>query len=230
LPGKQTKKFLTRRIGFISAAATLLVVMVAWVAVRAVGPTEKRSPILVVPSETADAPRPSFGALPWRTASPSTTPTASTSPVATIPAAAKPSKTTKAPISKPATAATSKPTEKAPTTRPPTSSAPRPAAFTAGYATGASWESGIVAWIQVTNTGGTAAAWKLTLSYESRARVRVTNAWNAQHDRQGETHTFTGATLAPGASVTFGFEATKQVRRDVRPASCAVEGSACRLG
>jgi hypothetical protein len=68
----------------------------------------------------------------------------------------------------------------------------------------------------------------VTVTYDSRAGVRVTNVWNAQLSRQGDTNVFTGGPLAPGASVTFGFEATKQVRGRVEPSACAVDGTPCR--
>ncbi|MEU7907774.1 cellulose binding domain-containing protein [Actinoplanes sp. NPDC049118] len=219
MSAKHSTPYPLRRYGFIGGASTLLVVMVAWVAVRAVGPIqeENRTPLMVQPTIAVADNGPSViplsshaaskSAAPARSAGKSTSPTPSRSPV----------RTTAAP----------KPTEKA-TTKPPVKSPPA-ASFTARYSVGASWERGFVAWVRVTNTGKTARNWTVTITHDSRAEVRITNAWNAQLDRRGDTNVLTGGPLAPGASFSFGFEATKQVRSRIQPTGCTVDGTPCRL-
>ncbi|GGQ64707.1 hypothetical protein [Couchioplanes azureus] len=57
MPGKHAERQIgLPRYSFVVAAATLLVILVAWVAVRMVGPDERRTPILVVPSTSPTAP------------------------------------------------------------------------------------------------------------------------------------------------------------------------------
>jgi hypothetical protein len=56
----------------------------------------------------------------------------------------------------------------------------------------------------------------------------VGQAWNGNASRQGDTTGLRGGPPVPGATQTFGFEATKRTRDRVRPASCTVDGTACR--
>lgn len=240
MPGKHSTVFSARRVGFIGGAATLLVVLVAWVAVRSVGPNENQAPIMVLPSPAkvpAAQVKPSFAPIPWGQPNPTATTVPADTPLDTVrapglttpgtatPGTATPSATGK--TSPPTSPATPKPTK---TTKPPVTTPPTPAAsFTGRYSTSASWDRGLVAWILVTNTGSTTRTWKVTLTYESRAEVRITSAWNAQLTKDGDTSYFTGGTLAPGASVNLGFEATKQARGRVQPKTCTVEGAACQL-
>ena len=233
MPGKHSSILSPRQVGFIGGAATLLVLLIAWVAVRAVEPNGDRAPIMVLPSAPAVPAaqvKPSFAPIPWGTPNPTATTVPADTPLDPVnaPGTTKPSATSK--TTKPTTTkATTTPTATK-TTKPPATTPPTPAAsFTARYSTGASWDRGLVAWIQVTNTGSTAHTWKVTVTYESRAEVRVTSAWNAEVSKDGDTSVFTGETLAPGASITFGYEATKQARGRVQPKTCTVEGTACQL-
>ncbi|AGL14703.1 cellulase [Actinoplanes sp. N902-109] len=111
-----------------------------------------------------------------------------------------------------------------------TSASPTPpapaAAFTARYRTTASWDTGFIGYVQVTNAGDAPGAWSVTVTYPSSAGVTIIGTWNAQ--RSGTT--FTGDTLAPGASASFGFSANKQVRGKVKPSGCTVAGASCRIG
>ncbi|PRY27935.1 cellulose binding domain-containing protein [Pseudosporangium ferrugineum] len=208
------------RYSFIAAAATLLVILVAWVAVRAAGPTENQSPVLVVPPSTPVVQ--AGAALP------------STIPIASPPASATPSPTpSRTPSARPtpsrSSAVPKKPKPK-PTTKPTPSRTTPTATFSARYASGASWDQGFIGGVQVTNTGPAAGAWRVSISYSSRAGVRVTNVWNAQVSHSGNTWTFTADNLAPGAQANFGYQATKQSRGPAAPTSCTVNGTPCRTG
>ncbi|UQU63897.1 cellulose-binding domain-containing protein [Couchioplanes caeruleus] len=222
MPGKHsTGQLGLPRYSFIAAAATLLVILVAWVAVRAAGPSqEQKAPVLVVPPSTpvvevgATLPAPassSPSASP--SASPSRTPSASPTP--------SPSRTS----AKPSARATTKPPVRTTTTPP-----PAVASFTARYQSGASWDHGLIAAVQVTNTGAAAGTWRVTISFDSRAGVRVTNVWNAQVSHNGDTWAFTGGPVAAGADASFGFQATKQTRGSARPTACSIGGTPCTGG
>jgi cytoskeletal protein RodZ len=213
LPGKHTTLFPLRRYGFIAGAATLLIVLVSWVAVRAVGPTQSdaRVPLMVQPTVPLAA-----GAGPSLTASvrASTTPSASKRPSPTATTGPAPTRTKPKPTSKPAVRKTSR--------------APA-AAFTGSYTAARSWERGFIAAVTVTNKSGPARGWTVKVTFAARDGVRVGNVWNARVDRQGDTFVFTGGPLAPGASATLGFEASKQVRDRIQPSACTVDGASCRL-
>ncbi|GAA3347827.1 hypothetical protein GCM10020358_64080 [Amorphoplanes nipponensis] len=221
MPGKHTTVFPLRRYSFIAAAATLLVVLVSWVAVRAVGPAQpdNRVPLLVQPTV------PLGGATPAALVSAS--PAAASTPP---PASPSPSRSASASASARPTA---KPTEKTTTKPAPrrTTAAPRPpaASFTAAYRTGASWERGFIGAVQVTNTSGQPRAWTVRIAYPAAAGVRVGNVWNAQLTRQDDAFVLTGGPLAPGATANLGFEASKQVRDAIQPTACTVDGAPCRV-
>lgn len=98
---------------------------------------------------------------------------------------------------------------------------------TARYAVASSWDTGFIGGVLLTNPTGTARSWRVVVTHDPDVAVRVTTAWNATLQRSGATTVFTGGPLAPGASQTFGFEATKRVTGPVRPVSCTVNGAAC---
>jgi hypothetical protein len=219
LPAKHTPVFPLRRYGFIGGAATLLVVLVSWVAVRAVGPAQPdtRVPLMVQPTMPLAA-----GAAPSLvpSARPSGTPSATPS-VTPASRSASPS-------------ASKRRASKPPTTKPKRSRTPAPkpspaAAFTGTYSAGGSWERGFIGAVQVTNKSGPARGWTVKITFADRAGVRVGNTWNARVDRQGNTFVFTGEPLAPGATTTLGFQASKQVRGKIEPTACTVDGASCRL-
>jgi hypothetical protein len=207
-----------RRYAFIAGAATLLVLLVSWVAVRAVGPAQSnaRVPLMVQPTMPLGDPVATQSALPSVVPSPSPSGSASASPT--------PSRT---PSKSPA-----KPTEKATKPAPRrTTTPPAPAAaFAAQYKVAGDWDRGFVAAIEVTNKTGPARTWTLKVTYAAEDGVRVGNTWNAQLSRQGNTFVLTGGPLAPGATVSVGYEASKQVRSRVEPSSCTVDGVRCGLG
>lgn len=219
MPGKHsTGQLGLPRYSFIAAAATLLVILVAWVAVRATGPGQDKAPVLVVPPST---PVVEAGAVLPSTPTASPSASASPSPSPSRTRTASPS-VSRSPAPKPSVRKTTKPP--APTTPAATAS------FSARYQNGADWDRGFIAGVQITNTGAAAGNWKVSVSFDGRAGVRLTNTWNAQVSRSGDTWTFTGGPLAPDASASFGFQATKQSRGPVRPTGCVADGTPCRMG
>jgi hypothetical protein len=109
------------------------------------------------------------------------------------------------------------------------SSRPAVSALSATYTVGSSWQTGFIGGVTVTNNGSSAVAWTVTVRNRSADGVKISSAWNATVSRQGDTDTFTGGPLAPGATASFGFEATKQATGKVEPAGCTVNQSACRV-
>jgi hypothetical protein len=103
------------------------------------------------------------------------------------------------------------------------------AGLTADYLVSASWETGFIVGVLLTNPTDRPVTWRVVVTHDRRAGVRVTNAWNAALERDGSTAILTGGPLAPGATHTFGFEATKQFPGPVRPASCTVNGTPCTV-
>jgi hypothetical protein len=57
--------------------------------------------------------------------------------------------------------------------------------------------------------------------------VRLLGTWNARGSQSGSNMTFTGGSLAPGASVTFGYQVSKTGRGNARPSGCSVVGGKC---
>ena len=100
---------------------------------------------------------------------------------------------------------------------------------TGTYAVGASWDRGFIGAVTVTNKSGPARNWTVRVTFEAKDGVRVGNVWNARVDRQGDTFVFTGGPLAAGASVSLGFEASKQVRGRIQPSGCTVDGAPCQV-
>jgi hypothetical protein len=224
LSAKHSAPFPLRRYGFVGGASTLLVVLVAWVAVRAVGPTgqDNGTPLMMQPPIAVAETVPEV--IPLSTPVASASESADPSPSVSKSGSPSPSRSTLRPST-----AVPKPTGKA--TKPPAKTPPTPASsFTARYSVGASWDRNFYVWVRVTNTGRTASTWAVTVTHASGDKVRITDVRNARLERQGDTNVLSGGPLAPGASFTFGFEASKQVRNRVEPTSCTVNGTACRVG
>ena len=226
LPDKQTTVFALRRYGFVAGAMTILVILVSWVAVRAVEPVQSTGvPLMIQPpipfAGVEPPPIPSARA----SDAPSATPPAvvdvgvSTSPKPTA------ARTTIKATPKPPGKATTKPAPRR-TTPPPT-----PAAAVSGlFTVGASWDRGFIGSVEVTNKSGTARTWTVKLTFDPSAGVGIGNTWNAQLSRQGNTFVFTGGQLAPGSKISMGFEASKQVRGKIQPATCTIDGAPCQRG
>jgi beta-glucosidase len=97
-----------------------------------------------------------------------------------------------------------------------------------GYSTN-DWNTGFTGTVTVTNTGTTPLnPW--TLQWSFTAGQRITQAWSARVTQSGAAVTATGeawsASLAPGASVSFGFNGT-HTGSNPRPASFTLNGAAC---
>ena len=96
------------------------------------------------------------------------------------------------------------------------------------YATN-DWNTGFTGTVTVTNTGTTTLnPW--TLQWSFTAGQRITQAWSARVTQSGAAVTATGeawsASLAPGASVNFGFNGT-HTGSNPRPTSFTLNGAAC---
>jgi cytoskeletal protein RodZ len=223
LPAKHSARPLGPARIVLSAAAAVLVMLVVWVAVRAVGPAEaSRQPSVVLPSmpQVPLAPTSSATPAPAPSASPSASPSrsrsrsASPSPSRT---SARPSSHTPVPEK-----TTTKPPRAAPTTTPPPSDV-----FSAALSVPASWEQGYVGAVRVRNVGSGSRSWSVTVSHSGQDNLRLTGSWNARGSQSGDNLTFTGGPLAPGATITFGYQVSKSGRGNARPSGCSVVGGKC---
>ncbi|WP_250001003.1 cellulose binding domain-containing protein [Actinoplanes sp. M2I2] len=195
----------------LSFAVAILVLLVVWVAVRAVGPAEAaKQPGVVLPS----IPRVTIAAPP---------PTTSAAP--------KPSPSR----SRTAAARTSKPipeaqptTERPPTTRP-TPSPTEKTSVEATLSVGATWDEGYVAAVRVTNEGDRAVEWKVTVSHEDLEDLELRGVWNAKGNVAGSSLVFTGGRLEPGRTASFGYQTSKDGRGKARPSGCNALGGSCRV-
>lgn len=127
------------------------------------------------------------------------------------------------------------PTDGSPSTRPPETSPPghsTPAgSVTARYIVYSSWPDGFTTGIELANHTGTTQTWKLKLVHERADGVRVKELWNATLQQGGATtNVFVGGALAPGATLNFGFNASKTSRNAVHPTSCTINNRACSFG
>ncbi|WP_309144234.1 cellulose-binding domain-containing protein, partial [Streptomyces sp. BR123] len=100
---------------------------------------------------------------------------------------------------------------------------------TATYTKVSDWGSGFEGKWTVKNTGTTAiTAW--TVEWDFPAGTRVTSAWDATVTASGNHWTGKNVgwngSLAPGASVTFGFNGTGSGD----PSGCTVNGGSCDGG
>ncbi|GAA2641697.1 cellulose binding domain-containing protein [Paractinoplanes durhamensis] len=188
----------------LSAATAVLVMLVVWIAVRAVGPASASDlPAVALPSASAVP----LAATP--TTSPTPTPSATS-------ASAKPKKS-RTPVAE----KTSRTPVVTRTTRPAAND------FSATVSLGANWDQGYVAMVRIKNTGDRAAGWTVTVSHSGVDDLRLTNTWNARGSQQGNRLTFTGGELAPGASFSFGYQVSKGGRGNARPSGCSVVGGKC---
>jgi beta-glucosidase len=99
------------------------------------------------------------------------------------------------------------------------------------YATN-DWNSGFTGTVALTNTG-TAAINPWSLQWAFTAGQTVTQSWSARITQTGATVTATGeswsASLAPGATVSFGFNGAHS-GSNPRPAAFTLNGGACSIG
>ncbi|MCY1142879.1 cellulose binding domain-containing protein [Actinoplanes sp. Pm04-4] len=199
----------------LSFAVAILVLLVVWIAVRAVGPAEaSKPPTVVLPSVarvTIDPPSP----VPSAKVKPSVSRTASKPPTP----AQRPTK---------ARTTTAVPEETRKPTPRPTTPAPQDE-VEATLAVTASWESGYVAMAKVTNEGDRPVRWKVTVNHADLRDLRLRGVWNATGNQDGDSIVFTGGTLKPGDSANFGYQTSKDGRGDARPAGCNAVGGTCRI-
>ncbi|GAA0489070.1 hypothetical protein Ade02nite_73200 [Paractinoplanes deccanensis] len=219
----------------LSFGVAILVLLVVWIAVRAVGPAEAaRQPPVTLPS-MPQVPlvvsEPPATSAPAPAASRSASRSASASPSATSPSPT-PSRTpsTTPPTSAPPTSAA--PTSASPrpeaTTQKPTSPAPR-SEINAQLSVTASWDGGYVAFVRVENEGEAAANWHVSVTHSGLDDLELRGVWNASGNRNGSTLVFDGGSLAPGRSATFGYQISKSGRGDARPAGCSSVGGSCSV-
>jgi cellulase/cellobiase CelA1 len=81
--------------------------------------------------------------------------------------------------------------------------------------------------VRVQNTGSAAASWRVTVSHSGQDNLRLLGTWNARGSQSGDTLTFTGGPLSPGASATFGYQVSKSGRGNAHPSGCSVVGGRC---
>ena len=125
---------------------------------------------------------------------------------------------------------TPSPTDPTPTPSPtptPTPSPTAPSGCRVAYST-SDWGSGFTASVTLTNGPTAINGWTLTFPYA--AGQRVTQAWSAAVTQSGTqvtaTNTSWNGSLSPGATVTFGFNATS-TGSNPRPATFTLNGTAC---
>jgi chitodextrinase len=85
------------------------------------------------------------------------------------------------------------------------------AGCTAAYAVTNQWNNGFTATVTVTNSG-TAATGSWQVGWTWPGTQQITNSWNATEAHSGQNETFTAesfnAVIAPGATTSFGFQAS----------------------
>ncbi|SDT38399.1 cellulase family glycosylhydrolase [Actinoplanes derwentensis] len=99
------------------------------------------------------------------------------------------------------------------------------AATTASFAEVSDWGSGWQGEYTITNGGTSALTWRV--EFDLPSGTGLASYWDALLTSSGQHHTFTGrswnASVAPGASVTFGFVGTGSGG----PAGCKLNGVSC---
>jgi cellulase/cellobiase CelA1 len=97
------------------------------------------------------------------------------------------------------------------------------------YTKSSEWTGGFVANLTLANTG-TSAISPWTLTYSFPGDQKISNAWNATVTQTGAAVSATGlsfdSSIAPGGTVTFGYQGT-WVTNDNVPTAFSINGSAC---
>jgi hypothetical protein len=112
-----------------------------------------------------------------------------------------------------------------------TAQAANAAGVTASFTKVSDWGSGFEGKVTVTNgTTSSLSTWSVALDFPSGYTVSTT--WDANHTSSGQTHTFTppswAGPLAPGATVTFGFNGSPGNFPGL--AACRLNGGSCSGG
>jgi hypothetical protein len=97
------------------------------------------------------------------------------------------------------------------------------------YTTNSQWQGGFTAQVAITNTGSSAiSSWNLGFTFPGDQQV--TSDFNGTASQSGETVTLTNASyngsIAPGGSVTVGFQGT-WTNSDAAPAAFTLNGATC---
>ena len=97
------------------------------------------------------------------------------------------------------------------------------------YTKNSEWPGGFTAQVTIANTGTTAInGWSLTFTFPGDQKI--TSNFNGGFSQTGENATLTNAsyngTIAPGASITDGFQGT-WTSSDASPTSFSINGTAC---
>jgi hypothetical protein len=105
------------------------------------------------------------------------------------------------------------------------------APVTAAFTKVSDWGTGFEGKVTITNgTTSSLSTWTIALDFP--AGYNTTSVWDAQHTASGQTHTFTPPTwagpLAPGASVTFGFNGSPGNFPGIT--ACRLNGGSCSGG
>jgi cytoskeletal protein RodZ len=218
LPAKHAIRLFGPARLVLSLAVAILVLLVVWVAVRAVGPAEaSRQPTVVLPS---------MPQVP--VAAPSSAPAPATAlPVPPSSAAAVTS--TPAVRASRASSPTPRPSRSSSSPKPVKTTVPPKNDLAVTVMVGAGWSEGYIAAVKVTNTSDAATSWKVTVAHDDLPDLRLAGVWNASGSLQGDSLTFSGGNLAAGRSATFGYQATKTGRGNARPSGCSVVGGTCGM-
>jgi hypothetical protein len=220
-----SRQFILARL-VLGSAAAVLVALVVWIAVVAGGSGSSGTPLLVQPSAALQAAGASLPAAEPSTEAVSVPPSPTPSASASSSASPSPSASKSA---SPSASASAKPKPSKTPSRTPSASLSPTTTMAVSYSTSAAWRDGFIAAVKVVNNGSAAREWSVTLTYPSNADVEVRGGWNASVSASGGTVTLRGNSLAPGASITAGFQGSKDVSDAVKPISCAVGGGSCRM-
>jgi hypothetical protein len=104
-----------------------------------------------------------------------------------------------------------------------------PAPCAVAYTRTSEWSGGVVAQVTITNTGtASISGWTLTFTFPGDQKI--TNAWNTTATQTGaavsaKNLNYNGV-IAPGASTSFGFQATWHTS-DANPTAFALNGATC---
>ncbi|MFC7531346.1 cellulose binding domain-containing protein [Actinoplanes sp. GCM10030250] len=232
---KHSVRQLTPARLILGSAAAILAALVGWVAIRAGGPANADEPVIVHPTAALqaatlppiDTPPPASAAASPSvsvpvSASASAPGSARTSPRGSsrASATASPSRSSSA---RPRASASASPT-------PSRAASPTPVNdLDATYTTTASWRDGFVGAVKIVNNGSVARDFTVTVTYPSGADLRIRGDWNGSAEASGNRVTLRGTALAPGASITAGYQASKDGNDSSRATGCTVGGGTCRV-
>lgn len=124
------------------------------------------------------------------------------------------------------TAATAATAATAGTAVPAAAAVPAPGSLTAAFTVAADWPAGYIGNITIRNGTATPVnGWRV--EFDLAADTRVISSWGGSFTRAGDNYTVTNAawngSIAPGASVTFGWAAEGRTT----PLRCTLNGGSC---